>query len=279
MARKLIESNTWAMDSEATDGLETTRDRQIRRLKECAGHIFVVFVAGEPQLRFQSCRLRYCPRCAQVLSWKRSQLFDVRIAEMRRPSFLTLTMRHNDSPLRDQVQRLSRCWHKLKRRAVWKQCVRGGFNVVEIGRNAVTGRYHVHMHAIIDADFMPQTWISAEWLKITGDSPIVHIRRVKERDGSYLAKYTTKTGAELAITADELWDTIDAIRGLRLVGTFGNTRPLGDDEDVFPRAETGTALTCTIEQLYEWAQTDPTSAGYYRTLQGRHHWLPDLPAP
>ena len=279
LARRMIEANTWRPMSPTADGVETSRDRQMRALQECGSHLWVVFVDGEPALRFKSCHLRFCPRCSRVLAWKRSQLFEQRISEMRRPSFVTLTMKHNDMPLRDQIQRLSRCFGRLKRRAVWKQAVAGGFHVVEITRNKVTAQYHAHIHAVIDARYMPQDWLSDQWLKITGDSKIVHIRRARSEDARYLAKYATKSGAELAIDADDIWRNVDALRGLRLVGTFGNCRPLTDDGDIFPRNDQSDTIAIPIETLYEQARTDPIAYGYIQKLRARHPWLPDVAGP
>jgi len=126
---------------------------------------------------------------------------------------------------------------------------------------------------------MPQDWLSEQWLSITGDSKIVHIRRARAEDSRYLAKYATKSGAELAIDAEDIWRNVDALRGLRLVGTFGNCRPLSDDGDIFPHQDQRDTLAMPIETLYDQARTDPIAYGYIQKLRARHPWLPDIPAP
>jgi hypothetical protein len=60
--------------------------------------------------------------------------------------------------------------------------VRGGFYAIEPihkGRG-----WHVHIHAILDADYLPQAELSRLWHEITGDAYIVDIRRVFSPQGA-----------------------------------------------------------------------------------------------
>jgi len=57
-----------------------------------------------------------------------------------------------------------------------------------------TRRGRLHLHLAMVMPYVRQRWLSAKWLKITGDSPVVDIRAVHdiERLRNELAKYLTK---------------------------------------------------------------------------------------
>ena len=88
--------------------------------------------------------------------------------------FLTLTMKHYDLPLRDQIRLLKKNFVKLARRVGWKKYVTGSVNFLHVKYNEKTG-WHVHLHILLTGSYLPQKWLSAEWLKVTGDSVIVHV--------------------------------------------------------------------------------------------------------
>ena len=87
---------------------------------------------------------------------------------------ITLTLRHSDTPLRDQIKRLSQCFNNLKRREWWKSRVKGGvmFTELKIGRD---NKWHVHCHIIAESSYLPNHELSQEWHAVTGDSPVVDV--------------------------------------------------------------------------------------------------------
>lgn len=89
------------------------------------------------------------------------------------------------------------------------------------------GLWHVHAHIIADAKYMPQRELSDEWLAVTGDSPIVDIRQIKnaEAAASYVAKYGSKAfDAGLLREPRKLAEVITSLKGSRLCTTFGEWR-------------------------------------------------------
>ena len=173
------------------------------------------------------CRNRYCPRCAR----NRSNLIGRNVRRFLNGSdgdlkFITLTLRHNKTELRDQLKRLTSCFNNMKRRDWWKSRVKGGMMFIEV-KLSKAGLWHVHAHIIADAKFMPQAELSAEWLAVTGDSPIVDVRQIKnaEAAASYVAKYGSKAfDAGLLHSPQKLAVVITALKGSRLCTTFGTWR-------------------------------------------------------
>ena len=173
------------------------------------------------------CRCRYCPRCAR----NRSNLIGRNVRRFlagndRNLKFVTLTLRHNKTGLRDQLKRLTSCFNNMKRRDWWKSKVKGGMMFTEV-KLSKAGLWHVHAHLIVDAKYMPQHELSSEWLAVTGDSPIVDVRLIKnaEAAASYVAKYGSKSfDAGLINQPARLAEVMTALKGSRLCTTFGEWR-------------------------------------------------------
>ena len=140
------------------------------------------------------------------------------------PAFLTLTLRSTDQPLRDQLDRLTDCARRLRRRRAWRAHVSGGIQVVEVTWSKHGQRWHPHVHALIDTVYWPQQEIAAEWEAVTGDSRIVDIRRLSSRAeaANYIAKYASK-GIDLAkLPSKQIAEAAHAMHGKRMAQTFGH---------------------------------------------------------
>lgn len=139
---------------------------------------------------------------------------------------MTLTLRHSKTPLRDQLKRLTTCFNALKRREWWKSAVQGGvmFTEIKIGRD---GLWHVHCHCIVESSWLDQGKLSDEWHAVTGDSPVVDVRLIRnaEEVAGYVAKYGSKPCDRSVIFSPErLRESISALKGSRLATTFGEWR-------------------------------------------------------
>jgi len=74
---------------------------------------------------------------------------------------------------------------------------------------------------------MPASELSATWLRVTGDSDVVHIRLIRERREvlRYVTKYCTKTASpQMTDHPDALLEAIETLRGTRTVIPFGTWR-------------------------------------------------------
>jgi len=105
---------------------------------------------------------------------------------MRSPKFVTLTLkRHNGTS-----GNLNRIWEY--RRALFIRLRKSGYHIFSwIGVVELPN----HVHIVMDCpDYIPQPFMSQSWRTVTGDSYIVDIRHVydRERIGWYVAKYLGK---------------------------------------------------------------------------------------
>jgi hypothetical protein len=167
-----------------------------------------------------------------------------------RVRFLTFTLKHNDTPLADQLDRLYLAFRTLRRRPLWRTQVTGGamFLEVKVGKD---GRYHPHLHVLAEGGWIDQKALSADWLAVTGDSFIVDVARVDDpgHRARYVTKYATKP-ADSTIIRDpaKLDEFLIAIKGRRLYQPFGNWRALLADVDASepPRPMTSLGSIYTI---------------------------------
>ena len=105
------------------------------------------------------------------------------------------------------------------------ELVEGGFYGIDI-KEQEPGRYHVHLHAILDAAYIPQPALSSVWEDLTGAS-VVDVRGIDERGEqdaeSALAEvvgYVCKPPA--FETVDAKVEYLTALKGARLVQPFGS---------------------------------------------------------
>lgn len=182
-----------------------------------------------------TCRDRFCVPCADDRSAKIGRRVRDRIPSSG-ISFLTLTLADNDVPLSELLDKLIRSFRRLRQWDRWKADVKGGVAFIEIKWNAKSDRWHPHIHAIMEADFLPQSLISAEWHRITKTSFVVDIRRPKNSET--VIRYVTKYGSKplnhsFVADADRLDEAIRSLKGRHMCTAFGTWREwaLHDDDE------------------------------------------------
>ena len=197
----------------------------------CGSDCAVEWNATEKKYRIRAnyCHNRHCEPCARAKANLMAANLRERLLEKPngRYRFITLTLLHSDTPLKDQITRLYTSFKKLRTLPIWKESQRGGCTVLEVKYNADTGYWHPHLHIIAEGDFLNQSTLSNAWLHVTGDSHVVDIRALNnERDAAhYVAKYVSKG------TSNEVWyqdhlakEWIAAMKGVRTAATFGSWR-------------------------------------------------------
>lgn len=152
--------------------------------------------AGTPKAVWFRCRDRICPLCAAARSGQVTDRIMRATREADALRFLTITIASTDAPLRDQLDRLTDRYRALRKTDAWKRHVRGGIATIEVTLNRSTGRWHPHLHVLIDGIYWDQKSIAATWQSVTGDSCVVDIRAVRGRGNAakYVAKYAAKPG-------------------------------------------------------------------------------------
>jgi len=196
------------------------------------------------------CKLRLCPLCtarrAKKNALKLSQVMnEVEAKHGVQFLFLTLTVENCEGDkLGETLSLLTKSWDRLVRQRPVARACKGWYRAIEITRNAETGEYHPHIHAIIAVEpsyykrkcglYLTQPEWVRRWkmaLKVAY-KPIVHIQTTKRGKGGLgavleAAKYATKDSEYIRPDLDEkegariVVDYTTALRGRRLVAFGG----------------------------------------------------------
>ena len=132
---------------------------------------------------------------------------------------LTLTMQRWTDVPRDGIVALKENFKKLRAHPLFARVKGGGFQIELVPK--VDG-WHIHLHAIIDAKFIPYQQLFSAWREILGTSYVnVDIRAANTpQEIAYVTKYATKT-ADFDASPQDLVDWYLATKGSRLWGTWG----------------------------------------------------------
>jgi hypothetical protein len=197
---------------------------------QSCGALAFVYESVTPPIEYRlggsTCRDRFCVPCARDRS--RVLATNVLLALGGRPvRFLTLTLKVNTGPLSDQIDRLLDCFAKLRTRAFWRKRVTGGCAFIEVKWSEKHAGWNVHVHCMLHGLFIPHSDLWRAWHSITGDSMVVDIRLVNDKDviGRYVTKYVSKPLSNTFLNRSEQFDElICAMVGRRLCLTFGDWR-------------------------------------------------------
>jgi hypothetical protein len=180
-------------------------------------------VSGDVKVFGDSCRDRWCPMCAgQKAAFARDSTKEY-IQSLKAPRFLTLTLRHNENGLKEQITFLQHAFGRLRARAYWKKNVTGGIWFLQVKRGKNSGCWHPHLHILLDGNYLEQGRVSALWELVTFGSPVIDIRRLHDIDAAaqYVSRYTARPAALADMPLDDRIEVINALFRKRLCGTFG----------------------------------------------------------
>lgn len=200
--------------------------RRIARFASCGASAWILQSTEEPGLMKcvpDFCHDRWCIPCAKARAARiTANLFPHLEDQLLR--LVTLTLRAEKTGLKSRMDRLLKCFARLRARTFWKSKVTAGIGFLEITRGRSGDHWHTHLHLIIRSAYIEQAALSDAWLNITGDSPIVDIRKVWNiaHVAKYVTKYVTKpldaaTMKQPALIAE----AIEALRGRKLIYAFG----------------------------------------------------------
>lgn len=167
---------------------------------------------------------------------------------------LVLTAPALDAPLADQLRGMQDAMKRLRQQLAWKRRVIGGVYTIEVTFNETTGRWHPHLHVIVDGDFFPHHELMDAWRQALsscelweglepGDRVIVHISAVHNRKqlARYIAKYIAKPAELCKWSLACIREYSLAVVGKRMMHTFGTLHgvKLGVDDpnEVDPDSE------------------------------------------
>lgn len=209
-----------------TIGYPAVSQARLDRFRECGSGLWLARSGDDLKLTCNKCRDRFCAACGAERAATVRNSIQV-LAHEKSLRMITLTLRHSNTPLKDQLRRLRSSFKELRRRQVWKEHVQGGVGFIELKISATDGLWHVHFHILAQGSFFPHALLSREWLAVTGDSSIVHLGRkgTPEAMGFYAAKYCTKPADKSVYeNPGKLLELVQALKGERLYNCFGTWR-------------------------------------------------------
>lgn len=222
----------WAPDRDRVlQALRRTEQPQgrIRAFCHCGSHAYVLRNIDEPgryRIAGSTCHDRFCVPCATERS-RQIGLNCVELIGNTRVRFITLTLRQTDIGLRSSIDRLMHSFKLLQRSKLWRRSVTGGIGFMEVKQNPDTHLWNVHLHLLCTGKYILRDSLSAEWLRCTGDSFVVHIMLPRGHRAviRYVSKYASKP-LNSSFLHDEgaLDEAILALKGRRLCTTFGGWR-------------------------------------------------------
>jgi hypothetical protein len=200
------------------------------RLIECRQYAWFTRHKETGQVRVVSnaCRLRWCPICAQARYMSIRSEVSRWLSQVRRPKFLTLTMRHSDTPLESQVASLYKHFRAFRQHRVISRLIRGGCWFFQLKRAKKTGQWHPHLHCLLDSNFIDKVKLSEEWRLTTGDSFIVDIRAVSDpkKVSDYVSRYCARPCQLKDFDQQDRITMFSVFHNKRLCGAFGTGRKI-----------------------------------------------------
>lgn len=200
-------------------------EKRLQRFDACGGGCVCEVEQGTGRGRLKAfyCGDRFCVPCSTTRGRRVTDNLRT-MCHGHVVRFLTLTLRATNDPMTDVLDRLIRSFKRLRDQKFWQKGVKGGAYCVEIKRGKGSGKWHVHLHALIIGSYLPHHELSQGWSVASGGSFVVGIEEVG-RDSKrveYVAKYATKGfDRSVLVVPDDLDECLCALRGRRVFGTFG----------------------------------------------------------
>jgi hypothetical protein len=201
---------------------------RIERFRCCGSQAYVEQEAESGALRVRAsyCKDRWCQPCSRARVLNMADNLAGRLAGDSH-LHIVLTTKHTRSPLVDQVTAVFKNFARLRSKRFWKQAVDGGATFLQVHVGETDGLWHVHLHTIARGKWLDARTLSAEWLKVTGDSSNVHVSRV---DGDArvireVTRYAAKpVDGDTTDDPDALAELMRALNGRHLCFTWGKWR-------------------------------------------------------
>ena len=200
----------------------------VSKFDDCGYHAWFLrnSETGQVILASSKCKLRFCPVCAETKSHIVKNNLQEWMERVKDPKFLTLTLRHNNAPLKHQVRTLYDGFRALRRHKIIKDNWDGGVWFCQVTFSKKTQTWHPHLHIILDAKFIHKSKLVNAWYKVTKSSCIVDIRMIKNPDktSAYVARYASRPCSLNSIAKAHWEELFYAMKNIRLCGKFGTGR-------------------------------------------------------
>lgn len=163
----------------------------------------------------------FCAECQPRCTADRQKAVEWWTREVTQPKHVVLTVQNVLWLSAGHVREFRKWFTKLRRSKFARNWV-GGFYTIEVTNE---GRgWHLHLHALVDAKWIDSFGLSAAWSKATnGLGRIVKVKDARGRDYlNEVTKYLVKGPQLAAWSKEEIATFVDAFRGVRTFGVFGD---------------------------------------------------------
>lgn len=218
------------------------------------------------------CGNRVCPACRHTRQMRLQDNLERYFHHdpAREWQFITLTLKHTQAPLDQQITYLRRCFKRLRSETLWHSAITHGFAVIEITRNFNRNEWHPHLHVLAHTRYLDWSELRSAWSRITHGSNVIDCQKVKTAPDAihYIAAYMGKPPAARLLEDDQLAaEWYRSMQGQHLLIRFG--RP---DKKPPPAPPKTLPADCRnlglIEELFSEARQGSIRA--YKHLEG---WL------
>lgn len=249
--------------------------KRAKRMADCCQQPQLIELNnGRTAASLNRCKDRMCPLCAGFRAASVKERVATYLRTWRSCRLITLTVRSDDRGLAAQMKHLFDSFRKLRALRWWRESVQGGFYVVEVTLNQRTHQWHAHLHMLADGDFIAQAKLAHVWEQVTGDSRIVDIRAVPDRDKavSYLTTYLAKPANVERWPPDAVREYAEALHGKRLVHTFGSHHAAKSDVAEEAEEPKPAAPLLSLSRLSLLDEADVADASHACEILARRGW-------
>lgn len=247
--------------------------KRVERFRNCGADSWVMRhkETGELKLQVNACKLRICPVCRRARQARASKMLRAMLedAKPREYQMITLTLRHNDQPLKDRLRFLRTSFRKLRHRNGWKKSAQFGYAVLEINWSDVSGCWHPHLHILVRTQFIDWTRLRKDWIQITHGSHHVNSQIVHKPGpaADYLVKYLGKPpDTSILDNPERAAEYYRAIDRCKLILPFGNPpKPEEKPKSLYHR-EDWTAVASMQDLIMRAGQDDHDSLAILEEL-------------
>lgn len=206
----------------------TSFTQALENLQSCRSRAFFLLDIESRKVHIagNACRLRWCPMCAKSKSYRITRAVENWFEHVKEKKFITLTIKHSNNELINQINHLYKSFLKLRKHKFWKRHCKGGVWFFQIKFCKESQQWHPHIHIVAESNFMFQAVLSDVWLQITKSSKIVDIRAVHDnrKTAEYVARYSARPSALENLSFELQDELIRSLHGKRLCGAWGTAK-------------------------------------------------------
>lgn len=225
--------------------------RRILNFCDCGSDLWVKSDGQELALTCNRCHDRMCDPCQTERRQRIVEQIMLRLLDAGdRARFCTFTLKHQEAPLSQQIDRLYSSFKLLRQHPTMGRFFKAGVWFFEAKLDKAGNLWHPHLHVIqVGPERMPHAALSIAWKQITGDSFIVHVEAIQDqrRQLQYVTKYSTKPLDPSVVRVPRRLDEfVVAIAGRRLFQCFGEWSKAHAKDEVPARKLRQVGALCTI---------------------------------